>query len=94
MNVDINKIAKLARLSLKDEEAKLLQSNLDEILKYVEQLNQLDTKDVPPTSHVLNIENVFRVDDIKPWPVRDELLRYAPKKEKTYFKVPKVIEEV
>lgn len=93
MNMDIVKVAQLARLNLKQEEKAKLEKDLAHILDYVAQMNQLKTQDVEPTSHVLNLENVYRKDQIKSWPVRDELLRHAPAVEGKFFKVPKVIAE-
>ncbi|MBI4971053.1 MAG: Asp-tRNA(Asn)/Glu-tRNA(Gln) amidotransferase subunit GatC [Candidatus Omnitrophica bacterium] len=93
MQVDIVKVAQLARIKLKDAEKVKLQKDLNSILDYVAQLNELDTKNVEPTSHVLNLENVYRKDDVKNWPIRDEVLKYAPlTADGKYFKVPKVIE--
>ena len=93
MKIDIEKVAALAKLRLKEGEKQKLEKDLGNILSYVEQLNQLDTSKVEPTSHVLNLENVFREDVIKPWLVRDELLKHAPQAKGKFFEVPKVIEE-
>jgi len=93
MHMDISKVAQLARVSLKEHEKEKLQKDLDHILDYVAQLNELNTDKIESTSHVLNLENVFRKDAIKHWVVRDELLKYAPLVEGKFFKVPKVIEE-
>lgn len=92
MNFDIEKIAELARLSLKPDEKKKLAGELSAILEYVKKLEALDTKNVPPTSHVLNMENVFREDEVKPSHVRDKALEHAPQKEGKFFKVPKTVE--
>lgn len=93
MHMDIEKVALLARIKLKEDEKVKLQKDLDSILEYVAQLNELDTKNVEPTSHALNIENVYRKDEVKIWPVRDEVLKFAPMTaDGKYFKVPKVIE--
>ena len=92
MDLDIDKIAKLGRLSLKPEEKARLSKDLGNILHYVKQLESLDTKGIEPTSHVLNLENVFRKDEIKPSNVRDEVLAHAPLKDGKFFKVPKIVE--
>ena len=93
MHMDITKVAQLARIKLKEDEKVKLQQDLNHILDYVAQLNELDTKNVEPTSHALNIENVYRKDEVKIWPVRDEVLKFAPLSvDGKYFKVPKVIE--
>jgi aspartyl-tRNA(Asn)/glutamyl-tRNA(Gln) amidotransferase subunit C len=92
MAFNIEKIAELARLNLKPEEKKKLEKELDPILNYVKQLDSLDTKNVEPTSHVLNLENVFRKDEVKVSEVRDKVLDHAPQREGKFFKVPKVVE--
>ncbi len=92
MSFDIDKIAELARLNLKPEEKAKLAGELSAILQYVKKLEALDTKSVEPTSHVLNIENVFREDEPKPSNVRDAALGHAPLREGKFFKVPKVVD--
>ena len=92
MDFDIQKIADLARLNLKPEEKKKLEKDLESILGYVRKLESLNTQNVEPTSHVLDIENVFRPDEIHPSDVRDNALKHAPQTEGKFFKVPKVVE--
>lgn len=91
--IDIKQVADLARLNLKPEEKDKLSKDLESILAYVDQLQELDTKSVEPTSHVLPIENVFRKDEARPASVREQVLEHAPKREGSFFKVPKVIED-
>lgn len=93
MSFQIEQIAELARLSLKPEEKAKLQKDLESILAYVEQLKTVSTDSVEPTSHVLNLENVFREDKPHPSEVRDNVLKHAPQREGNFFKVPKVIEQ-
>ena len=90
MNID--QVAELARLNLKPAERQKLASDLDKILAYVDQLRELKTDTVPPTTHALELENVFRRDKVIPSNVREDVLHYAPKREGNFFKVPKVIE--
>ena len=92
MDFNIDKVAELARLSLKPEEKAKLSKDLNNILRYMKQLEALDTREVEPTSHVLNLENVFRKDEVKLSGVRDEALARAPSKEGKFFKVPKVVD--
>lgn len=92
MDFDIDKVAELARLSLKLEEKAKLSQSLKDILQYVKQLESLDTREVEPTSHVLNLENVFRKDEAKLSGVQDEALAHAPVKDGKFFKVPKTVE--
>lgn len=93
MPFEIEQIAELARLSLKPEEKARLKKDLESILAYVEQLKTVPTEAVEPTSHVLNLENVFREDSVRPSAVRDEVLKHAPEREGNFFKVPKIIEQ-
>ncbi|MCA9400980.1 MAG: Asp-tRNA(Asn)/Glu-tRNA(Gln) amidotransferase subunit GatC [Candidatus Omnitrophica bacterium] len=89
---EVKHIAKLARISLKDEEIKKLQADLTNILDYVHTLDDLDVRNVPPTSHALTITNVYREDNLKPSLDQNEALGIAIKKHNGSFKVPKVIE--
>ena len=88
---DVQKIAKLAKLAFSDEEMHRLVSQLDQIVAYVEKLNELDTRDVEPTSHVLDLKNVFRNDEVDNWLTQDEVLQNAPARQHGFFSVPKVI---
>ena len=90
--IDIQQVAELARLNLKPDERAKLSKDLEAILAYVDQLQELDTKKVEPTSHVLPIGNVFRKDKVKISQIREKVLNHAPKREGKFFKVPKVIE--
>ena len=89
---NIDQIAELARIRLKSEEKEKLAKDLENILKYVKELQALDLGNTEPTTHALPMENVFRKDEVKSREVRDRVLKYAPKQEGNFFKVPKVIE--
>lgn len=91
MDFDINKVAKLSRLKLAPEEGTKLAQNLSAILDYVKNLDKLDTTNVEPTSHVLNLENVTRPDEVKKSSARDKVLKYAPASDGFFFKVPKTV---
>lgn len=91
-NFDIDKIAELARIRLKAEERAKLGKDLESIIHYVEKLAELPTDKVEPTSHVLNLENVTRDHKPRDAKVSEHVLKHAPAKEKTYFKVPKVVD--
>ena len=93
MSFQIEQIAELARLSLKPEEKEKLKKDLEAILAYVEQLKSVPTDSVEPTSHVLNLENVYRSDKVRPSDVREDVLKHAPRREGNFFKVPKIIEQ-
>lgn len=90
---DVEHVAALARLSFTREEKEKLATELNRILGYMEQLNTLDTTNVEPLSHVIELGNVFREDELRPTLPREEALRNAPAKTEKFFKVPKVIGE-
>lgn len=88
---DVEKVAALAKLQFSDDEKATIARQLDEIVEYVEKLQQLDTDDVPPTSHVIELVNVLRDDKAEPCLSQEEALHNAPAKKNGYFSVPKVI---
>jgi len=88
---EVENIARLAKLSFSDEEKIKFTEQFNQILQYMEKLNELDTENVPPTFHVLELYNVFREDKVKPWLTQEEALHNAPKKKDGFFSVPKVI---
>ena len=88
--IDINEISQLARLKLTDAESDQLGKHLDQIIKYIDQINQLDTSNVEPTSHVLPIQNVFREDEVSEFSDVDYLAG-SPAHNKDYYEVPKII---
>lgn len=87
----ISKLEKLARLELAEEEKDILQRDLNNILSMVEQLNEIDTEGVEPLVHISEETNVLRADEVKHQLNRAEALKNAPKSDKEYFLVPKVI---
>jgi aspartyl-tRNA(Asn)/glutamyl-tRNA(Gln) amidotransferase subunit C len=89
--MDVEHIAKLARLEFTDEEKATFAHQLNDILAYVEQLNTLDTSNVEPLSHVIELDNAFREDVLRPGLTQEEALKNAPVKTERFFKVPKVI---
>jgi aspartyl-tRNA(Asn)/glutamyl-tRNA(Gln) amidotransferase subunit C len=92
MKMDIEKVARLARLELSGEEKKTFGNQLEQILTYMEQLNRLDTTGVEPTSHAIPMDNVFREDEVKLSFPREEVLSLSPDQENGHFKVPRIIE--
>jgi len=89
---EVEHVARLARLELSDQEKETLTDQLSNILTYVEQLNELDTKGVEPTSHVLDISNVMRDDVPEASLPQDRALANGPDKASGHYKVPKIIE--
>jgi aspartyl-tRNA(Asn)/glutamyl-tRNA(Gln) amidotransferase subunit C len=90
---DVEYIAQLARLRFKDEELENFTDQLNEILNYVEKLNELDTANVEPLNHPVENVNVFRSDELKPSVQTEAALKNAPDRTDEYFKVPKVINQ-
>ena len=84
-------VAKLSRIELEDSRLDDFTSQLDRILTYIEKLNQLDTENTAPTSHALDLKNVFRKDENTPSLESQEALSNAPEQEDGHFKVPKII---
>ncbi|MFC7062522.1 Asp-tRNA(Asn)/Glu-tRNA(Gln) amidotransferase subunit GatC [Halobacillus seohaensis] len=89
---EVKHVANLARLSIKEEEANLFTKQLDDIITYAEQLNELDTEGVEPTTHVLDLQNVMRKDEPKKWIEKEDALKNAPDQQDGQFKVPSVLE--
>lgn len=90
---DVEYVAALAQLSLDDAAKARLARELDAILGYVEKLNTLDTSDVPPTMHTLDITNVFRADEVEAPLTREVALGNAPETDGAYFLVPRILEQ-
>ncbi|MDE3057271.1 MAG: Asp-tRNA(Asn)/Glu-tRNA(Gln) amidotransferase subunit GatC [Bacteroidota bacterium] len=88
---DVEHISDLARLEFSEQEKEKFTHQLNDILKYVEKLNELDTSNVEPLSHVIELQNIFRADKVKPSIPTEEALKNAPAKTEEFFKVPKVI---
>jgi aspartyl-tRNA(Asn)/glutamyl-tRNA(Gln) amidotransferase subunit C len=81
-------VARLARLRLSEAEVEQMSRELSSILDHVDRISQLDLEDVPPTSHVVDLENVVRADRPRPsWP-RERMLASAPDPEEGAFRVP------
>ena len=81
-------VAELARLALTEEELERLGGQLDAILDAVSKVSELDLSDVPPTSHPLDLVNVFAEDEPRPSLPRDAALANAPQPEDGAFRVP------
>jgi aspartyl-tRNA(Asn)/glutamyl-tRNA(Gln) amidotransferase subunit C len=88
----VEKVASLAGLGLSEEETDALAGHLEEVLVYVERLNQADTDGVAPMTHVLDLENVLRDDLVEPSLDRAGALGNAPRHRDGLFRVPRVID--
>lgn len=89
---DVEHVAKLARLDLNEDEKQQFTEQLNAILKYADKLNELDTDQVEPTSHVVPLSNVMRADEVRPSWELEQVLLNAPDEEDGQFKVPAVLE--
>ncbi|MCX8126060.1 MAG: Asp-tRNA(Asn)/Glu-tRNA(Gln) amidotransferase subunit GatC [Dehalococcoidia bacterium] len=86
-------IARLARLSLTEAEIETMRSQLSNILENFEILKRLNTDDIPPTTHSVPLNTIFREDIVAPSYPEEEVLANAPQRENGYFKIRAVLEE-
>lgn len=91
--VQVRKVAKLARLQLSDEEVAEFTGQLSAVIEYVEKMNELDTADVEPLAHSLPVSNVFRDDVVKESLGTEKVLANAPQRDGDFFKVPKILDD-
>jgi aspartyl-tRNA(Asn)/glutamyl-tRNA(Gln) amidotransferase subunit C len=87
---DVRYVAKLARLRLEPGEAARMTDELAKILAHIDKMSELDTADVPPTAHVLDLVNVTRPDKPRPSLSRADALRNAPSVSDDCFRVPRM----
>lgn len=88
----VKHVAHLARLAVTEDEAAELTKELGAIIDFAEQLNELDTENVEPTTHVLDMKNVMRKDEPKATITQEEALQNAPDKKDGQFRVPAIME--
>ncbi len=88
---EVEKVAKLARLRLTEEQKRLFTEQIDQILFYMEKLNEIDTKEIEPTYHATKAYNVFREDKVVPSLEKDKVFQNAPDASGGSFRVPRVI---
>lgn len=87
----VDKLANLSKLNFDGAEKQEIKNDLQRMIAFVEKLNELDLKDVPPLLHMSNEVNVLREDDVQPSISRKEAFINAPAHDEQFFKVPKVI---
>ena len=87
---DVKHVAKLARLELTEEEIEKYSRQLGDILKHVEQMNEVDTTGIEPMPHAIPVYNVMREDEVKYEQTKEELMANAPYEEDGFFRVPKI----
>jgi aspartyl-tRNA(Asn)/glutamyl-tRNA(Gln) amidotransferase subunit C len=90
--IDVSYVAHLARLFLTSEEVKTFQGQLDHIVGYVKKINELDLKNIEPTSYAVTMQNVFREDVVKPGLSVEQAMANAPASVGDQFQVPKIVE--
>lgn len=93
VDIDIAKVARLARIGLTDEELAAYGSQLEDILEHAARVQALDTDEVLPTAHPLPMVNAHRPDRVGPTLDRDEVLAQAPDSQDGYFRVPAFLED-
>lgn len=91
-STEVEHIALLSRLEISADEKERAATELSQILDSFQKLAELDTKNVPPTQHVLPVENVLRADEIAPTLSREAALQNAPQSADGMFQVPRVVE--
>ncbi len=92
VDIDIARVARLARLELTPDQLDLYQRQLPLILDHAALVQGLDTEGVPPTSHPLPLTNAFREDEVRSSLDRDEVLGQAPEAEDGYFRIPRILD--
>ena len=90
---EVEKVSLLARLKLTDEELDRMTAQLGQVVDYVHQLADLDTEEVEPMAHAVELTNVFRPDEVRPSLPRAEALANAPKRDEECYLVPAVLGE-
>ncbi|MCR4925563.1 MAG: Asp-tRNA(Asn)/Glu-tRNA(Gln) amidotransferase subunit GatC [Clostridiales bacterium] len=88
----VNYLEALGRIELTDEQRASSEKDLQDILSYIDTLNELDTSNVEPLSHSFPVTNVFREDEVRPSTDRELILENAPEKTDACFMVPKTVE--
>jgi len=90
--LDVNYVAKLARLRLTADEARVFQGQLDHVLEYADKLSEVDVSGVEAAAHAVPIFDVVRADEARVWFAPEEALRNAPRQANGLFVVTKVVE--
>jgi len=89
---DVRRVALLSRIDITEEEVELFQTQLERILEYMDQLDELKTDDLEPMASVMGLSDVFREDEVRPSLSCEEALANAPEKTQDSFKVPTIVE--
>ena len=95
MSIDkdtVKHISKLARISLDENKVESLSKDLTSIMKFIENLNKLNTDKIEPLTSIINASLKSRKDEVKDGKIRDQIFKNSPEKNDEFFVVPKVIE--
>lgn len=92
-DINLDRIARLARLHFEGPELDVFLTQVKDVLKFADELKEVDVQGVEPTSHPLSLKNVFREDEVRPSVSIEEFLKHAPSAYKRFFEVPKIIED-
>lgn len=92
LDTEVRYVAKLSRLGLSDDRVHEMSETLSEILTYMDKLNELDTRDIPPTAHIGAIETALRDDVVQDALPLEQALHNAPDRVGALYRVPKIIE--
>ena len=92
VDLDVAYVARLARISLSEEEKSLFQKQLGEVLAHADKLREVDVSKIEATSHAVPVFNVLREDEPRDWLTAEEALSNAPQRTDGLFRVPKVVE--
>ena len=90
---EVKKVAELARLELNESEIQQHAEQLEKILDYINQLDKINTENIPCTTRAIEVVNVMRKDEKKRYEPSEDILDLAPSRENNFFKVPKIINE-
>ena len=88
---DVRKVANLARLELAEDQIETYTAQLEQILSYVDQLQAIDTQDIPPTTRAVEVVNAMRDDLVEVNSSREDILNQAPHREGDFFRVPRIL---
>ena len=95
MSIDkdtVKHISKLARISLDEKKVNNLSKDLTSIMRFIENLNKLNTDKIEPLTSIINASLKSREDEVKDGKIREQILKNSPEKSEEFFVVPKVIE--
>lgn len=90
--MDIEHVVLLARLKLTESEKELFPGQVNSIINYMDQLNELDTTNIEPTAHILSMKNIFREDNATASLPQEKAMQNAPERDGSFYRVPKIIE--